>query len=375
MLANLPEKIKKRLDALKKHPLLYVLAFIIWPILWYFQPAINEFAFKQFTNIFDGESLEKHKSYSSSDGMDKHNGSVMDLDGDENYLVSGSEDDLLKVWHTKNGTLKYTLHYHTGDVRAVELHNGRKIISGGDDGIVYIADIEDDKLYRLIGHNSAIYALFVTGGKIYSSSYDGEIIIWDLINLKEIKRAPISDVAINSLTVANGYLFAASKDKSIYLLDKNSLAIKDTLLAHRKSVQSIKRFELDKLVSSGKDEHLILWDTNSREEMMRIDLGFRISSNELYVYDGRLFVSSHQSEEILIFDLDKGKKLLSQKPTKVLYGPHDHDSIFVGKNCLYAGTDDGTISVWNIQGKITPFGEIYGINLSTKLSACSSPSP
>ena len=65
-----------------------------------------------------------------------HTGGISSLAIDPNgqYLVSGSEDKTIKVWHRESGELRQTLFGHEQTVRTLVIHpNGQTIVSGSDD--------------------------------------------------------------------------------------------------------------------------------------------------------------------------------------------------------------------------------------------------
>ena len=53
------------------------------------------------------------------------------------YLVSGSEDKTIKIWHWESGEIRQTLSGHKQTVRILAIHpNGQTIVSGSDDKTV-----------------------------------------------------------------------------------------------------------------------------------------------------------------------------------------------------------------------------------------------
>lgn len=61
--------------------------------------------------------------------------------------------------------------------------NGKKLVSGGADGVIKVWDIATGKsLFNLKGHNIDINSVSVSpdGKRVVSGSSDGEIKLWDL---------------------------------------------------------------------------------------------------------------------------------------------------------------------------------------------------
>ncbi len=363
------EKFKGYFSRAKQHPKAAVIA-VIWLITFYFQPLIVDYSARVLEKILMNEGLEKYKSPSSPDGIDKHDDDIGAIFVNNQYIVSASDDSFLKVWRKVNGTLAFSLRYHTKAVQAVISYDSRYIISGGNDSLVIIADLEKKEVHKLRGHSASVLALTVKDGKIYSASSDGEIIIWDLLSHEIENRAKVHRKAIYSLSISNGSLLAASEDKSISILERNSLTYSNKLMGHKKSVKSVFSYGSDMLVSSGKDKQLIIWDSHSAEKIFQLALENRASMNELFVYDKKLFVASGQSNEIFIYELNKDYTLRTNPPPQKLIGNSDHESIFVKGKCLYAGTTDGTIEVWNIYENTELLTTISGSDVSKQLLSC-----
>jgi WD40 repeat protein len=62
------------------------------------------------------------------------------------HVVSGSEDNTLRVWDLAKGETKTTLQGHTSSVYAVAVTpNGRHVVSGGDDNTLRVWDLKNGK--------------------------------------------------------------------------------------------------------------------------------------------------------------------------------------------------------------------------------------
>lgn len=71
--------------------------------------------------------------------LNGHTSHVLSLDVLQNgYLVSGSWDNIIKIWNINDGTLTATLNQHTDHVRSlVVLYNGN-LVSGSIDRTIKI---------------------------------------------------------------------------------------------------------------------------------------------------------------------------------------------------------------------------------------------
>lgn len=99
--------------------------------------------------------------------MKGHTGRIFSLatltNGD---LVSGGEDNTIKIWDANNGSLKKTLTGHTSWIRDFAVLNGNRLVSGSEDRTIKIWDTNEGTLQRtLSGHTGNVLALNVI--KIY----------------------------------------------------------------------------------------------------------------------------------------------------------------------------------------------------------------
>lgn len=114
-----------------------------------------------------------------------HNNWVTTLtySSDGNYLVSGGDDNKVKIW-SKSGTLLFTCNGHVGDIKQVRISNDNKIVvSSSDDKKIKIWNLSDGQLIRTIsGHKMSVSCIDISpdGSKIVSGSQDSSCKIWDL---------------------------------------------------------------------------------------------------------------------------------------------------------------------------------------------------
>ncbi|BAO39233.1 SCF ubiquitin ligase complex subunit cdc4 [Kluyveromyces marxianus] len=141
--------------------------------------------------------------------LNGHEGGVWALKFVEgNILVSGSTDRSIRIWNIETGKCTHVFKGHTSTVRCVEVveYNGTKyVITGSRDNTLHVwklpMNAEPDKDNRepavfnttdenpyfvgvLRGHMSSVRTVSGHGRIIVSGSYDHNLMVWDIIDMK-----------------------------------------------------------------------------------------------------------------------------------------------------------------------------------------------
>ncbi|XP_074427749.1 ribosomal RNA-processing protein 8 isoform X1 [Larus michahellis] len=108
-----------------------------------------------------------------------HTGGVWSSQMRDSIVISGSTDRTLKVWNADTGECVHTLYGHTSTVRCMHLH-GNRVVSGSRDATLRLWDIETGQcLHVLMGHVAAVRCVQYDGHKVVSGAYDYTVKVWD----------------------------------------------------------------------------------------------------------------------------------------------------------------------------------------------------
>src|SRR5439155_858322 len=106
-------------------------------------------------------------------------------------IISGSEDDTVKVWETASGALLQTLEGHQRAIKAVALtKNEQRVVSGSDDGALKIWDITTRAAGPgPQGRRAPVkrVALNADGKTAISASSDGTLTVWGVPAREELR--------------------------------------------------------------------------------------------------------------------------------------------------------------------------------------------
>jgi WD40 repeat protein len=144
---------------------------------------------------------------------------------DGRYVVSGSEDQTVRVWELATGKEVRRLTGHLGDVESVAVTpDGRYILSGGDDTTLRLWELATGEEIRLFaGHEGHVRSVAVTpdGRYVVSGSWDRTVRIWELATGKEVRRLtghlfPVESVAV---TPDGRYILSGGDDATLRVWD------------------------------------------------------------------------------------------------------------------------------------------------------------
>jgi WD40 repeat protein len=137
--------------------------------------------------------------------LNGHSGSVysVSFSPDGKRIVSGSDDNLLKVWDANSGQALQTLKGDAFYVYSVSFSpDGKRIVSGGDDKTVKVWDAENgQEILTLTGHSESVNSVSFSpdGKRIVSGSDDKTLKIWDAESGQETLTLKGHSIGVSSV--------------------------------------------------------------------------------------------------------------------------------------------------------------------------------
>ena len=255
-------------------------------------------------HITDAKTAELKRSL--FDDLDTSTVSIFSADGQ--FIASGDDEGIIRIWNTSSGQIKNILEGHTRSISALAFSaDARRIVSGSKDCTLRVWDTKTSECLKVFdAHTTTLYYLHL--------SSDGK----DIIS------------GINNDTIRVWHIETGLCTKFIE--------------GHAKSVNSIiVSPDGRQIVSGSRDKTLRVWDIKSGK-CIKILEGHAKSGNPIIVSpDGRHIFSGGLNQTIRVWDIESGQciRMLEGHTSSV-------ESLFMdpGGQCIISNDSGNTIKIW-----------------------------
>ncbi|XP_061400665.1 F-box/WD repeat-containing protein 7 [Musca vetustissima] len=275
-------------------------------------------------------------------GHDEHVITCLQFSG--NRIVSGSDDNTLKVWSAVTGRCLRTLVGHTGGVWSSQM-SGNIIISGSTDRTLRVWDMETGHcVHTLLGHTSTVRCMHLHGNKVVSGSRDATLRVWD-IEQGSCLRVLVGHLAAVRCVQYDGKLIVSGAyDYMVKIWHPERSECLHTLQGHTNRVYSL-QFDGVHVVSGSLDTSIRVWDVetgNCKHTLMghqSLTSGMELREN--------ILVSGNADSTVKVWDITTGQCL------QTLSGPNKHQSAVTclqfNSRFVVTSSDDGTVKLWDVK--------------------------
>uniref|UniRef100_A0A8C4T922 F-box/WD repeat-containing protein 7-like n=1 Tax=Erpetoichthys calabaricus TaxID=27687 RepID=A0A8C4T922_ERPCA len=249
----------------------------------------------------------------------------------DNYVISGSRDTTLKVWHVPTMSEEKNLGGHTGGVtcltvlpkdyckilaNSLDMNSTEKfVVSGSVDCSLIVWALSTGHSVQSIYTFSAVSALCFLPHKemIASGSDGGKIDVWDLISKDHIQSLRAHDDLVSTLQPHGPLLFTGSWDGSVKVWEcegesTRSIPLRHLrtcdILGHLVSVRSLSaRGEIVYVGTNRASIQVLQWKTGAISKLTNHSTESGVTDCVCQTRDGLLLSSG--------FDLDTGSSFLN----------------------------------------------------------------
>uniref|UniRef100_A0A3Q3WDN4 F-box domain-containing protein n=1 Tax=Mola mola TaxID=94237 RepID=A0A3Q3WDN4_MOLML len=231
-------------------------------------------------------------------------------------VISGSTDRTLRVWDAESGECVHTLYGHTSTF------DGRRVVSGAYDYMVKVWDPETEAcLHTLQGHTNRVYSLQFDGVFVVSGSLDTSIRVWDADTGGCVHTLTGHQSLTSGMELRDNILVSGNADSTVRVWDVRTGQCLHTLQGpnkHRSAVTCL-QFCRGLVLSSSDDGTVKLWDLRTgawlRDVVALQSRGsggvvwrIRASDTRLVCAAGSRNGTEETKLLVLDFDLDDRKK-------------------------------------------------------------------
>eukprot|EP00850_Spirogloea_muscicola_P001194 SM000004S15064 [mRNA] locus=s4:1016752:1026454:- [translate_table: standard] len=191
-------------------------------------------------------------------------GDLVSQTDDVGYLVSGSADATVKLWHpdSRGSELRATLEGHQAAVRCISSDRGR-IVTGSDDHRVLVWDkITAQLAVELRGHEGSVGCVrLLPGQRVLTAGWDGMVKMWDVRSdqcVATVARAACPVLCFDYVDHA-GMLAFGGTDGTLNLWDIREGKQRYKLVGHTNWIRAI-RMHGDTIVTGSDDWTARVWE-------------------------------------------------------------------------------------------------------------------
>ncbi|ODV63757.1 Mak11p [Ascoidea rubescens DSM 1968] len=300
--------------------------------------------------------------------LEAHSLSIKALDAAKRYLVSGGNDEHIKIYDLQKRKDLGTLLSHQGSVTCLKFFSkqGKWLLSGSEDSKIIIWRTRDWESFGVLkGHTARINDLAVhPSGKIAISCADDKTIkLWNLMTVKKAANLKLKYFLQNGQFVRwslNGNHFIVSLLDTVLIYDTNAAKIINQLKFKRITIMRIENYEIDTIeylvigLSNGEIQFYKLSDLVKKQKIENNEdenENNREDENESDEYDTKSKRNAQKDEIISMIPLDLEPSYKFIGHTIRIKDLKFYQDFLTKRKFLVSISSDGKIVVWDLSIK------------------------
>jgi WD40 repeat protein len=265
---------------------------------------------------------------------------------DGRRIVSGAEDGKIIIWDADTKEIIRCLSHHTDWVNCIQFSpDEKRLASASSDGTLKIWDADTGELvFDFDDHQGSVWTVAYSpnGAKIASGSKDRTVRIWNATTGKQQTQPLIHDNEVSSIVWSpdSRRLISGCADGQIYFWSAPTGAqLGSPLHAHSRAIFSLAISPDGELVASAsKDRTARLWSTSTRKPFGRVLQHADEVNTVAFSPDGQLVATgSDENMAIFLWDISHESTIMTNIVSPKFISPASHITSYIDQviNKLY----------------------------------------
>eukprot|EP01119_Soliformovum_irregulare_P017536 TRINITY_DN5232_c0_g4_i1.p1 TRINITY_DN5232_c0_g4~~TRINITY_DN5232_c0_g4_i1.p1 ORF type:complete len:404 (-),score=108.08 TRINITY_DN5232_c0_g4_i1:14-1225(-) len=257
------------------------------------------------TGLSGGEKIEIVPTFITT----SHESPIRCVAANGDVLVSGGQDDIVKVYDLARRVQRISLMKHSGTIAAVKF-SGNYLLSAGEDGVIAVWRMSNWECVReMKGHKHPIITMEVhpTGKALISLDSDRTLILWNLITGKKAYSGRISLPVVGEKAQwapEPTNLFGMIHKTAIGLYDGSTAQLVSTF-NHARTVLAFAWLTSETFASAGEAQSISIWNISQKSTPIHILPGHQARVKDISVVpgmNGRFFSSISTDGVIMVWE-------------------------------------------------------------------------
>nr|QNO48683.1 hypothetical protein AMAKCJMG_00017 [Methanosarcinales archaeon ANME-2c ERB4] len=271
---------------------------------------------------------------------------------DGKTVVSGSDDNTLKVWDLATGKCRATFEGHVSEVWSVAVTPDCKtVVSGSGDTTLKVWDLETGQCRATLeGHVSEVLGVAVTPDckTVVSGSGDTTLKVWDLETgqCRATLEGHTNTVWSVAVTPDGRTAVSGSADNTLKVWDIETGQCRATLAGHTYEVNDVAVTPDGKTIVSGSlDLTLKVWDIETGQCRATLEGHTNTVFGVAVTPDGKTIVSGSYDMTLRVWDIETGQcRAIFECHTDAVWGV----AVTPDGKTVISGSGDNTLRVWDL---------------------------